>query len=159
MSAACPHGRMAPRYIEAQDFADTINQKTGQDPVIVVTAVIGIIVPAILLMYGTSLITDFFGVLYPLYMSILTLEALSAGDDNAEKDAKNWLAFWVIVGVVNTLCDTLIFFIPYYTYLKAGLFVVMMLPEQEAPVKIYEFFKAHVAPIVAGVVGKHIKKS
>ena len=46
------------KYIEAQEWSDTINKHTKQDPVLVVSAIIMIIVPAILLIpLGDALIT------------------------------------------------------------------------------------------------------
>ena len=110
------------KYIEAQEWADTINKHTKQDPVIVVSALILIIVPAILLMYGTTLITDFAGVLYPGYMTLIILDQGDKADAGA---VKNWLAYWLITGFIN-LTSFAFSILPYWTYIKAGLFVFLM---------------------------------
>ena len=134
------------KYIEAQEWSDTINKHTKQDPVLVVSAIIMIIVPAILLMYGTALITDFAGLLYPGYM---TLVVLDAGEKADAKEVKNWLAYWLVTGFVN-LTSFLFAFLPYWSYLKAALFVFLMAPNQDGPLVVYGLVEQHVLPLIPG---------
>ena len=134
------------KYIEAQEWSDTINKHTKQDPVLVVSAIIMIIVPAILLMYGTALITDFAGLLYPGYM---TLVVLDAGEKADAKEVKNWLAYWLVTGFVN-LTSFLFVILPYWSYLKAALFVFLMAPNQDGPLVVYGLVEQHVLPLIPG---------
>ena len=111
-----------------------------------VSAIIMIIVPAILLMYGTALITDFAGLLYPGYM---TLVVLDAGEKADAKEVKNWLAYWLVTGFVN-LTSFLFAFLPYWSYLKAALFVFLMAPNQDGPLVVYGLVEQHVLPLIPG---------
>ena len=111
-----------------------------------VSAIIMIIVPAILLMYGTALITDFAGLLYPGYM---TLVVLDAGEKADAKEVKNWLAYWLVTGFVN-LTSFLFVILPYWPYLKAALFVFLMAPNQDGPLVVYGLVEQHVLPLIPG---------
>ena len=132
------------KYIEAQEWADTVNKHTKQDPVLVVSAVIMIIVPAILLMYGTALITDFAGILYPGYMTLIILDQGDKADAGA---VKNWLAYWLITGFIN-LTSFAVCWLPYWTYLKAAFFVFLMAPNQNGPLVVYGLLEQHVLPLI-----------
>ena len=112
-----------------------------------VSAVILIIVPAILLMYGTSLITDFAGILYPGYMTLIILDQ---GEKANAGEVKNWLAYWLITGFIN-LTSFVFSFLPYWTYLKAGLFVFLMAPNQNGPLVVYGIVEQHVLPLIPGL--------
>ena len=80
---------------------------------------------AILFFAGVMILTLVATVLYPAFMSIKALE--SEGDE----DDTQWLSYWTVFGFFTLLDDVigcLLEFIPYWCYIKAILFIWMMLP-------------------------------
>ena len=130
--------------------AAEIQKATKQEAWMVVGAALGILVPVILMMWGTAIVTDIIGFGYPAYMTIQTL-ALKDGEAKSAA-TKTWLCFWLIAGMFNTFLDTLLFFIPYYDYAKAATFGAMMAPSLNAPTKIYDLLSLHVLSKIPGLL-------
>ena len=76
--------------------------------------------------WGWQIIVCVVCVLYP---GLRSIRALITKDEN---DDKEWLTYWMIFGVVQfleTFFSFILYFIPYYDYLRLIFFAWMMLPQ------------------------------
>merc|ERR1711924_443878 len=77
----------------------------------------------------------------------------AAAESTQKKEAtKTWLCFWLIAGLFNVVLDNVLFFIPYYAYIKASTFGAMMVPSLNAPCKIYDMLNEHVLTKIPGLM-------
>lgn len=136
--------------------AREITEATKQEAWIVVGAALAIIVPLVLMMWGTMIVTDIIGFGYPAFMTINTLAAAEGTDK--QKATRTWLCFWLIAGLFNVVLDNVLFFIPYYPYIKATTFGAMMAPSLDAPCKIYDVLNEHVLTKIPGLLPPSTKK-
>ena len=84
--------------------------------------------------FGQTYITCLLGVAYPVFMSFLALES-----DN-ESDDTQWLTYWVVFGVVNALDNYvgfILYFIPFYYFIKMGFLVWLFHPSTQGATWIY----------------------
>lgn len=89
----------------------------------------------LLMMQGWTILLTTITVLYPAVLSIRAIQ--SQGDD----DDKVWLTYWMVFGVFNVLETFLGFvfwFIPYWEWLRLGLFVWLLLPQFNGAKYIYD---------------------
>ena len=73
-----------------------------------------------LIFHGIEIAITTYTILYPGVCSIKAIESKDGDDD------KHWLTYWMIVGaldVVETFFGFIFYFVPYWGYLRFGLFV------------------------------------
>mmetsp|Transcript_11518 Transcript_11518/g.8424 ORF Transcript_11518/g.8424 Transcript_11518/m.8424 type:complete len:110 (+) Transcript_11518:136-465(+) len=90
----------------------------------------------ILIFMGGKILTVVFTVVYPGYKSIKALETKDTEDDD-----KAWLTYWCVFGIfslVDEFGSVLLSLIPFYYYIKLGLFVWMMSPQTNGATVIYK---------------------
>lgn len=98
---------------------------------------VGIIVVVGLLFVNVvaGLIANLVGFVYPAYASF---QALETPDD---KDDKLWLTYWVVYAFFNILeyfSDWLLFWLPFYFFLKLIFLVYLFIPQYKGAVVIYD---------------------
>ena len=84
---------------------------------------------------GGNLISKVVGFLYPAFESLKALESEAGSDD------KKWLTYWIVFAVFiisEQIFAPIILIIPFYYFLKIGLFVYMFLPETNGAMVIFE---------------------
>ena len=123
------------------EFGDQVPQikdaakKTGLESGYLLLA--GIVVAALLLLItmGGTILTVIATVVYPGYKSIKALETKDTGDDD-----KEWLTYWCVFGIfslIDEFAGIVLSLIPFYSYIKLGLFVWMMHPQLKGSSIIY----------------------
>jgi hypothetical protein len=73
-------------------------------------------------------------VLYPALHSIRAIESPD------EEDDKEWLTYWMVFGlynVVETFFGFIFYFIPYWSWIRAGLFMWLIIPQFKGAKTIY----------------------
>jgi receptor expression-enhancing protein 5/6 len=73
-----------------------------------------------LIFHGIEIAITTYTILYPGVCSIRAIESKEDGDD------KTWLTYWMVVGaldVVETFFGFIFYFVPYWGYLRFGLFI------------------------------------
>ena len=121
-------GKKVPQIVE-------LSKKTGVDEGHIVLG--GIVVSSLLILIfmGGVILSVVATVVYPAYKSIKALE--SAGED----DDKIWLTYWCVFGVfslVDEFGGIILSLIPFYYYIKIGLFLWMMHPATHGATTIYK---------------------
>jgi len=89
----------------------------------------------LLVMQGWTILLTTITVLYP---AVLSIRAIESSDDS---DDKVWLTYWMVFGVFNvleTFFGFIFWFIPYWSWLRLGLFVWLLLPQFNGAKVIYE---------------------
>ena len=69
---------------------------------------------------------------------IASIRAIESPD---EDDDKNWLCFWTVFGIFQTVelfFGFILSFIPYYYWLRLAFFVFLMAPQTEGAAKLYK---------------------
>ena len=77
----------------------------------------------LLLFSGFTIVMTCYTVIYP---GLLSIRAINS---KANKDDKTWLTYWLIFGLLNvaeTFLGFVFYFIPYWTWLRIGLFVWLL---------------------------------
>jgi len=103
-------------------------------PVAAVMFVSGII---LMLLQGWQILVLSLTVLYPGLHSIRAIESPEKDDD------KIWLTYWMIFGIFNvleTFFGFVFYFIPYWEWIRLGLFVFLLLPQFNGAQVVYESF-------------------
>lgn len=83
---------------------------------------------------GGTILFLIFTVIYPAVQSIKAIE--SAGGD----DDKIWLTYWCVFGTFTLLdefCGFILDFIPFYSYIRLGFFLYLMLPQTRGALTVY----------------------
>ena len=96
---------------------------------VIVMATFGLIIG-----YASALITNVLGFVYPAYESIKAVESSGTDDDT------KWLTYWVVYStiiILENFTDYLLFWIPFYFFLKIGLLVWCMHPSYNGTSIIY----------------------
>ena len=96
----------------------------------------------ILILFGGTILTVVFTVLYPSIQSIKAIES------NGEDDDKEWLTYWTIFGLfhlVDEFAGFVLNFIPFYFYIRLAFFVFLMAPQTKGALTIYKYL---VGPIL-----------
>lgn len=94
-------------------------------------------VACVMLGVGQTYITQLIAVLYPAFMSFLTLES------DTETMNKQWLTYWVVYGafsIVDQFAGFILSFIPFYYFLKVGFLVWCMHPATQGSTIIYDTY-------------------
>ena len=113
-----------------------LSKKSGQRVGHVVLAIVAVTAILVLIFLGPLILSVAITVIYPAYKSIEALESKDTDDDD-----KYWLTYWIIFGLI-TLGDQFFWFIleliPYYSWIRFGLFVAMFSPQIQGAKVVYE---------------------
>lgn len=113
---------------EKNAFTDALEKVEGKTGVKRSYLVMGLgVFLALYLMigYGAQFLCNFVGFLYPAYASIKAIESTVKEDDT------KWLTYWVVYScfsLVESFTDILLFWIPFYCFLKCIFLVYCMAP-------------------------------
>jgi hypothetical protein len=102
-----------------QGLAQSTEMNTG----FFIAAAIAVFGFFLMLFHGIEIMFTLWVVVYPGIESIKAIESHTGDDD------KEWLCYWMVMGVLNILTTFFPFvfwIIPYWSYLKFGLFVWMI---------------------------------
>ena len=89
----------------------------------------------LVLMHGYNIICALLTCVYPMIASI---RAIESKDD---KEKQNWLTFWCIFGIFQTVemfIGFILAYIPYYYWVRLALFVYLMAPQTNGAMVCYE---------------------
>ena len=84
--------------------------------------------------FGSHLICDVIGIIYPSYMSFKAIESAGAEDD------KLWLTYWVVFACVRcaeTFFDFILFWLPFYHLGKLFFLIYLAFPTTQGAVVLY----------------------
>jgi len=101
---------------------------------------IGVLVIIIMIIYflsGLCALTNLVAFVYPAYM---TIKAIKGGN---KSDDRLWLAYWLWYGLfalVESITDFLLFWIPFYEFLKMGFYVFLYAPNTQGALLLYSKF-------------------
>jgi len=101
------------------DLAQKIDMNSGA----LIAAFLLIFSFFMLIFHGIAIAMTTFTVIYPAIMSVRAIETDTTDDD------KHWLTYWMILGcleIVETFFSFIFYFIPYWDYLRVGLFVWLL---------------------------------
>ena len=87
---------------------------------------------------GWTILVTTVTVLYPAVHSIRAIESDDGGDDD-----KIWLTYWMVFGsftVVETFFGFIFYFIPYWDWIRLGLFIWLLLPNFNGAKTLYDGF-------------------
>lgn len=107
------YGRMIPPIEDAA-------KKVGVNPGLILGAALFLVGLITMLFQGFAICVTMFTVIYPGLLSIRAIETATADDD------KIWLTYWIVFGfleVAETFFGFIFYFVPYYAYIRVGLFV------------------------------------
>lgn len=89
----------------------------------------------LLMMQGWTILLTTITVLYP---AILSIRAIQSQEDD---DDKVWLTYWMVFGVFNvmeTFLGFIFWFVPYWEWVRLGLFVWLLMPQFKGAKVIYD---------------------
>ncbi|KAF9291224.1 ER membrane protein DP1/Yop1 [Mortierella alpina] len=84
--------------------------------------------------FAGKLLSNILGWVYPAYRSFKALETPSKDDD------KQWLTYWAVYGFVSILesfTDVLLYWFPFYFFLKSVFLLWLMIPSFNGAATIY----------------------
>lgn len=113
-----------------------LSKKAKVDTGVILAAILVVASVLILVLFGGTILTVVFTVVYPSIQSIKAIE--SAG----ENDDKEWLTYWTIFGLfhlVDEFGGYLLSFIPFYFYIRLAFFVFLMAPQTKGALTIYKY--------------------
>jgi receptor expression-enhancing protein 5/6 len=90
----------------------------------------------ILVLFGGTILSVVFTVLYPSIQSIKAIES------EGENDDKEWLTYWTIFGLFHLMDEFggfILSFIPFYFYIRIAFFVFLMAPQTKGALTIYKY--------------------
>jgi receptor expression-enhancing protein 5/6 len=128
-----------------------LSKKVGMETGVIVAAITAVASVLILVLFGGTILTVVFTVLYPSIQSIKAIES------EGENDDKEWLTYWTIFGLfhlVDEFGGFVLNFVPFYFYIRVAFFVFLMAPQTKGALTIYKFIvgpilKQHKASIQA----------
>lgn len=116
-------------WAEAQTGVNRLNLFIGMSVFIIFYLLIG---------YGTLLLSNLIGFLYPAYASIKAVESARKDDDT------KWLTYWVVFSFITLIefpAEIILQWIPFYSLIKTGFFVWCFIPIQNnGSVVVYNKF-------------------
>ena len=111
-----------------------IEAKTGVKRLHIVAVLV--IIHALYLLFGSwaQLLCNITGFLYPAYVSVSAIESASKDDDT------QWLTYWVVFALFNTLeffSSIIVSYFPFYWLLKCAIFIYLYSPITMGAQKLY----------------------
>lgn len=126
-----PYAAMVPAFID-------ISAKADVNPGLILAGVGSVALLILMIMQGWTILVTTITVLYPAVHSIRAIESDDGGDDD-----KVWLTYWMVYGVftvVETFFGFIFYFVPYWDWVRLGLFIWLLLPNFNGAKTIYEGF-------------------
>ena len=123
-----PYASMIPALVNLSAQADV-------NPGAILGVIGGVFLIILLILQGWSILITSVTVLYPALHSIRAIES------EAEDDDKVWLTYWMVFGVFNvieTFFGFIFWFVPYWGWIRPGLFVWLLLPNFNGSKIIYD---------------------
>ena len=123
-----PYAAQIPPIKDAADKAQV-------NPGLILGAALSVVFLILMLFQGMLIIGVTMTVLYPALHSVRAIESPDEDDD------KRWLSYWMIFGLLNvleTFFGFIFWIIPYWTWLRLGLFVWLLLPNFDGALTIYK---------------------
>merc|ERR1719331_1424451 len=109
-------------------------KKYGVPPGAVLGGTLALVTVIGIIMQGYNIVCALITCVYPMLMSIRTIES----DDNEETNM--WLCFWTVFGIFQTVelfFGFILGFIPYYSIVRIGFFLYLMLPQTQGARTLY----------------------
>ena len=122
-----PYAAQIPPLKDAADKAQV-------NPGLILGAFLSVVFLVLMLFKGMLVIGITMTVLYPALHSVRAIESPD------EQDDKRWLSYWMIFGLLNvleTFFGFIFWIIPYWSWLRLGLFVWLLLPNFDGALWIY----------------------
>ncbi len=123
-----PYAAMVPAIVDA-------SAKAGVNPGLILAGIGSILMLVLLVMQGWTILLTCITVLYPAVHSIRAIESPDDEDD------KIWLTYWMVFGLFNvaeTFFGFVFYFIPYWDWLRLGLFIWLLLPNFNGAKVLYD---------------------
>jgi receptor expression-enhancing protein 5/6 len=128
-----------------------LSKKAGLPTGVLLAAVLVVASILTLVLFGGTILSVIFTVLYPSIQSIKAIES------EGENDDKEWLTYWTIFGLFHLLDEFggfVLSFVPFYFYIRIAFFVFLMAPQTKGALTIYKYLvgpilKQHKASIQA----------
>nr|ADD38482.1 Receptor expression-enhancing protein 6 [Lepeophtheirus salmonis] len=105
------------------DAMGQIEAKTNVAKIYQVYALFALITLYLIVGWGSHVLCNFIGFLYPAYASFKAIESKSKEDDT------QWLMYWVIFsafGLLEVFTDIILFWIPFYSFFKCAFLIYLM---------------------------------
>ncbi|KAF9434367.1 ER membrane protein DP1/Yop1 [Entomortierella beljakovae] len=111
--------------------------------------------------FAGKLLSNLIGWIYPAYRSFKALETPEKDDD------KQWLTYWTVYGfvaIVESFTDVLLYWFPFYFFLKTILLLWLMIPAFNGAATVYNrvlrpFLAQHASKIDSTLSDAHRKAS
>lgn len=123
-----PYASMVPVFVD-------LSAKAGMNPGSILGAIGAVFLLILLILQGWTIMMTSITVLYPALLSIRAIESAD------EEDDKVWLTYWMVFGLFNvaeTFFGFIFWFIPYWGWIRVGLFIWLLLPQFNGSKVIYE---------------------
>ena len=123
-----PYAAMVPAIVDA-------SAKVGVNPGLILAGIGSILMLVLLIIQGWTILITCITVLYPAVHSIRAIESPD------EEDDKVWLTYWMVFGlftVAETFFGFVFYFIPYWEWIRLGLFVWLLLPNFNGAKVLYD---------------------
>ena len=123
------YGDKVPQLV---DLSKKANLPTG----VLLAAVLVVGSILVLVLFGGTILSVIFTVLYPSIQSIKAIES------EGENDDKEWLTYWTIFGLfhlVDEFGGFALSFIPFYFYIRIAFFVFLMAPQTKGALTVYRY--------------------
>lgn len=133
-----PLNKYGDRVPQLVDLSKKANLPTG----VLLAAIMAVSSVLVLILFGGTILSVIFTVLYPSIQSIKAIES------EGENDDKEWLTYWTIFGLFHLLDEFggfVLSFIPFYFYIRIAFFVFLMAPQTKGALTIYKYL---VGPIL-----------
>ena len=105
------------------------------NPGLLLGGILSVVFLIVMMIKGWLIVMTFITVLYPAVHSIRAIES------KEEEDDKVWLTYWMVFGVLNvleTFFGFIFWIIPYWGWIRLGLFVWLLLPQFRGSKVIYD---------------------
>ena len=119
---------MVPALVDA-------SAKAGVNPGLLLAGIGSVALILLMLIQGWTILVTAVTVLYPAVHSIRAIESPAKDDD------KVWLTYWMVFGIFNvaeTFFGFVFYFIPYWDWLRLGLFIWLLLPNFNGAKVLYD---------------------
>ena len=123
-----PYAAMVPAIVD-------LSSKLDVNPGLILGGIASVGMIVLLLVQGWTILLTCITVLYPAIHSIRAIESPD------EEDDKVWLTYWMVFGLFNvaeTFFGFVFYFIPYWEWIRLGLFVWLLLPNFNGAKVLYE---------------------